>query len=181
VETILGRELARDGSAGIISFRTTPEKGVEITKLSLGEGMSHSAEPCQVDVVAEGAIQARFGGRPNGVSLRGEHPSLPIFSWGAGRRRPCYPKSQGLWVHRGALPGRSGRATGPPGNSIGPDQAKQFERQRGRAESDMRANFRALLTSAGKDKEAIKKIAGEQAGFSSVCEIVRSSSPKHVR
>jgi hypothetical protein len=80
VETILGRELARDGSAGIISFRTTSEKGVEITKLSLGEGMSHSAEPCQVDVVAEGAIQARFGGRPNGVSLRGEHPSLSIFS-----------------------------------------------------------------------------------------------------
>jgi hypothetical protein len=54
----------------------------------------------------------------------------------------CQVDPSGLW--------------GPPGNSISPDQAKQFERERGRAESDMRANFRALLTSAGKDKEAIK-------------------------
>ena len=35
----------------------------------------------------------------------------------------------------------------------------------------MRANFRALLASAGKDEAAIKAIAGEQAGFSSEREV----------
>ena len=173
VESILGRELARDGSAGIISFRTTPEKGIEITKLSLaGEGTSRPGEPCRVDVIAEGAIQARFGGRPNGVSrYEVDIPACPFFLEvldGAVlvtrsprtcefREVQCRVDPAGLW--------------GPPGNSIGPDQAKQFERERGRAESDMRANFRALLTGAGKDKEAIKKIAGEQAGFSSAREM----------
>jgi hypothetical protein len=173
LETILGRDLARDGAAGIISFRTTPEKGIEITKLSLaGKGTSHPAKPCQVDVTAEGAIQARFGGRPNGVSrYEVDIPACPfslevldgavLVTRGPRtcefREVQCRVDPAGLW--------------GPPGNSIGPDQAKQIERERGRAESDMRANFRALLTSAGKDQEAIKKIAGEQAGFSSVREM----------
>ncbi len=172
VETILGRELARDGSAGTISFRSLPEKGIEITKLSLsGEGTSNPAESCLVDMVAEGPIQARFRGRPNGLlRYEIELPACP-FSLevldGAVlvTRSPrtcefteaqCRVDPSGLW--------------GPPGNSFSPDRAKQFERERSRAESDMRTNFRALLTSAGKDKEAIKKIAGEQAGFSSVRE-----------
>ncbi|MGH6868730.1 MAG: hypothetical protein ACREDA_07665, partial [Methylocella sp.] len=55
---------------------------------------------------------------------------------------------------------------------FGPDQTKQLERERGRAESAMLARFHALLTSAGKDKEAIKQIAGEQAGFSSEREVI---------
>jgi len=53
---------------------------------------------------------------------------------------------------------------GPPGNSFGPDQVKQLERERGHAESSMRTGFHALLMKAGKDKAAIKKMAGEQAG-----------------
>jgi hypothetical protein len=36
----------------------------------------------------------------------------------------------------------------------------------------MLAKFHALLTSAGKDKEAIKQIASEQAGFSSEREVI---------
>lgn len=172
LETILGRDLARDGSAGIISFRMTPEKAIEITKLSLaGEGTSYPAEPCLVDLVVEGPIQARFRGRPNGLSrYEIDIPACP-FSFEAldgavlVTRSPrtcefteaqCRVDPSGLW--------------GPPGNSFGPDQARQFERERSHAESNMRTNFRALLTSAGKDKEAIKKIAGEQAGFSSVRE-----------
>ena len=35
----------------------------------------------------------------------------------------------------------------------------------------MRTNFRALLASVGKDQEAVKKIVGEQAGFSSEREM----------
>ena len=36
----------------------------------------------------------------------------------------------------------------------------------------MLAKFHALLASAGKDKEAIKQIASEQAGFSSEREVI---------
>jgi hypothetical protein len=172
VETILGRDLARDGSAGTIAFGLTQDKGIEITKLSLsGEGDSFPAEPCIVDVVAERPIEARALGRPNGLfRYEVDLPACPFsFEVLEGAvlvaRSPgtcefqeaqCRVDPAGLW--------------GPKGNSFGPDQAKQFERERSRVESDMRANFRALLTSAGKNEEAIKKIAGEQAGFSSVRE-----------
>jgi hypothetical protein len=172
VETILGRDLARDGSAGTISFRPTPEKGIEITKLSLsGEGTSYPMEPCLVDAVAQGPIQTRFRGRPNGLfRYEIDLPACPFsFEVLEGAvlvtRSPrtcefaeaqCRVDPSGLW--------------GPPGNSFGPVQGQRFERERSHAEADMRTNFRALLTIAGKDKEAIQKIAGEQAGFSSVRE-----------
>jgi hypothetical protein len=173
VETILGRDLARDGSAGVISFRVRPADGIEITKLSLaGERTSYPAEACAVNAVAEGPIQARFHGRPNGLSrYEIDLPDCPFLLElleGAVlvTRSPrtceftearCRVDPTGFW--------------GPRGDSFGPDQARQFERERGRAESDMRANFRALLQSAGKDEDAIKKIAGEQAGFSSAREM----------
>ncbi len=54
---------------------------------------------------------------------------------------------------------------GPQGNAIAQSHVKEMEQQRIRIESDMRVNFRALLAKAGKDKYAIKRIAGEQAGF----------------
>jgi hypothetical protein len=77
-----------------------------------------------------------------------------------------------MWFPGGRLPRRSGRALGPPGNTIGADQTKQLERERGRVDSAMLAKFHALLASAGKDENAIKKIAGEQAGFSSEREVI---------
>ena len=51
-------------------------------------------------------------------------------------------------------------------------RAKEMEKARPKAETTMRANFKALLSNAGKDKIAIKKIAGEQAGFSSEREML---------
>ncbi|MCI0600356.1 MAG: hypothetical protein L0Y60_12700, partial [Beijerinckiaceae bacterium] len=171
--TIVGRELSRDGFAGIMAFQSTSRTGLEITKLSLaGEAMSYPPEPCLVDVVTETPIQARYSGRPNGTARYDVEVSACPFSLevldGAVlvTRTPgpcefeaarCRVDPAGLW--------------GPPGSTIGPDQAKQFESDRSRAESDMRTNFRALLTTAGKDAEAVKKIAGEQAGFSSVREM----------
>jgi hypothetical protein len=174
VAAILGRDLARDGSAGVISFRDTPEKGFEIIRLSLsGKGTSsYPAEPCLVDLTGEGPIQTRFNGRPNGASRY--EIDLPACSFSLEvlegavlvTRSPgtcefayaqCRVDPAGLW--------------GPRGDSFGPGQAKQFERERSRAELDMQVNFRALLASAGKDKEAVKKIAAEQAGFSSAREM----------
>jgi hypothetical protein len=173
-ETILGHELSRDGFAGIIAFQHGSGKGLEITRLSIaGEEISHPGEQCQVEVVADAPIQTRFAGRPNGVSRYEVEIETCPFSLdvleGAVlvtrtpmtcdfRAADCRVDPTGLW--------------GPPGNAIGPDETKQLERERGRAESEMRARFRALLTSAGKDKEAIKQIASEQAGFSSEREVI---------
>ncbi|MGH6830751.1 MAG: hypothetical protein ACREDG_06320 [Methylocella sp.] len=171
-ETIFGQELSRDGFAGIIAFQRGPGKGLEITRLSIaGEEISHPGERCQVDVVGT-PIQTRFAGRPNGVSRYEVEIETCPFSLdvleGAVlvtrtpqtcdfRAAGCRVDPAGLW--------------GPPGNAIGPDQSKQLERERGRIDAAMLAKFHALLTSAGKDKEAIKQIASEQAGFSSQREV----------
>ncbi len=168
-ETILGHELSRDGFAGAIAFQRAADKAIEITRLSLaGEQISHPGEPCRVDVVADAPIQTKFAGHPNGVSRYEVEIAACPFSIdvldGAvivTRVPPtcdfpaadCRAAPAGLW--------------GPPGNSFGPSPEKQLERERSHAESIMRTEFRMLLTSAGKDKDAIKKIVGEQAGFSS--------------
>jgi hypothetical protein len=68
-ETIFGQELSRDGFAGIIAFQLGSGNGLEITRLSIaGEEISRPGEQCQVEVVAGTPMQARFAGRPNGVS-----------------------------------------------------------------------------------------------------------------
>jgi hypothetical protein len=159
VQSVLGRELTENGANGIISFRSANEDGIEIVKLSLvGESLSHPAEPCVVDVAEAGLTKTRFDGRPGGLLRYAvEFPACPfsldvldgaiLVSRGPNpcefAEARCRADPAGLW--------------GPPGNSIGPDQAKHFERERGRAESDMRVNFRTLLSTAAKDKETAKK------------------------
>ena len=172
-ETIFGQELSRDGFAGMIAFQRGTGKGLEIAKLSIaGDEISRPGEQCQVEVAGT-PIQTRFAGRPNGVSRYEVEIETCPFSLdvleGAVlvtrtprtcdfRAADCRVDPAGLW--------------GPSGNAIGPDQTKQLERERGRAELDMRVRFRALLASAGKDKETIKQIASEQAGFSSEREVI---------
>ena len=171
-ETIFGQELSRDGFAGIIAFRRGPDRGLEITRLLIvGEDISRPGAQCQIEVAGT-PIQTRFAGRPNGVSRYEVANETCPFSLDVLEgavlvaRTPqtcdfqaahCRVDPAGLW--------------GPPGNAIGPDEVKQLERERSRVESAMRANFRALLTSAGKDEKAIKQIAGRQAGFSSEREM----------
>jgi hypothetical protein len=173
-ETIFGQELSRDGFAGIIAFQRGSGKGLEITRLSIvGEEISHPGKQCQVEVVAGAPIQTSFAGRPNGISRYEVEIETCPFSLNVlegavlvtrtpqtcdFRAADCRVDPAGLW--------------GPPGNAIGPDQTKQLERERGRVVSAMLAKFRALLTSAAKDKEAIKQIASEQAGFSSEREVI---------
>jgi hypothetical protein len=167
--TITGHELAHDGFAGTIVFGATPGKGVEIVRLSLaGEAISHPGEQCRVDVVSDTPIETKFTGRPNGVSHYEADIAACPFSFdvleGAVMVTHVPPACDFTAADCRAVPAG---LWGSPGNSFGPDQIKQMERERGLAESVMRAEFRALLANAGKDKDAIKKIAGEQAGFSS--------------
>lgn len=168
-ETVLSHELSRDGFAGTIAFQSVPGNGIAITRLLLaGEEISHPLQQCQVDVVSDAPIPTKFAGRPNGVSryevaIEACPLSFDVLDGAilVTRTPPscdfpaadCRVVPAGLW--------------GPLGKSFGQDQIKQLERERGLAESMMRTAFRALLANAGKDKDAIKKIAGEQAGFSS--------------
>jgi len=172
-ETIFGQELSRDGFAGIITFQRGSGKGLEITRLLIaGEQISRPGEQCQVEVAGT-PIQTRFAGRPKGVSRYEVAIETCPFSLDVLEgavlvtRAPqtcdflaadCRVDPAGLW--------------GPPGNAIGPDQTKQLERERGLVDSAMPAKFHALLTSAGKDKDAVKQIASEQAGFSSEREVI---------
>lgn len=167
--TIVGRDLRRDGSMGLMSFRSGAANGLEISRLSLaGEEVANREAPCQVDVVAGAPIETRSTGRLGGLARYEVDIAACPFSFevldGAVlvTRDPktctfeaanCRVDPTGLW--------------GPRGDSIDERQIKQWERARAQAEANMRENFRALLASAGKDKEAVKRIAGEQAGFSS--------------
>lgn len=172
-ETIIGRDLARDGAEGLIAFRRATGNGLEITTLSIsGEAISTPGEPCRIDVVAGAPIATRLAGKPNGllrydVDIQACPFSLEVLDGAVLVTLPahacdftaadCRVDPTGLW--------------GPPGTAIEDGEVKKLERARGHAESDMRANFHALLSSAGKDKAAIKKTAAEQAGFSSEREV----------
>jgi hypothetical protein len=136
-ETIFGQELSRDGFAGIIAFQRGSSNMLEIIRLSIaGEQISRPGKQCQVEVVAGTPIQTRFAGKPNGVSRYEVEIETCPFSLdvleGAVlvtrmprtcdfRAADCRADPAGLW--------------GPPGNTIGPDQTKQLERERGRVES----------------------------------------------
>jgi len=176
--TLVGRDLARDGSLGVMAFRNGAAKGLEIASLSLaGEEISSPGVPCRVDVVAGTPIEARFTGRSaaglsryaaeiaacpfsfevlDGAVLVARDPKACAFA-----AADCRVDPTGLW--------------GPRADTIDERQIKQWERARVLAETSMRASFRALLASAGKDREAIKRIAREQAGFSSERSVACSS------
>ncbi|PNG26236.1 hypothetical protein [Methylocella silvestris] len=178
-ESIVDRDLLRDGSQGRIAFKRGDGAGtsgapLEITALSLeGEQISHRGETCRVDVVAGAPIEATPAVKTRGL-LRFEvgveacpfafdvlDGAILVTGGGASctfTAADCRVNPAGLW--------------GPAGASIDDKQIKLFEKARGRAEASMRDNFRALLSSPGKDKDAVKKIAAEQAGFSSEREVV---------
>jgi hypothetical protein len=68
LQSILGRDLAQNGSNGTISLRSAGDGAIEIVKLTLaGESMSRPGEPCAVDVTAAELVKARLDGRPNGL------------------------------------------------------------------------------------------------------------------
>jgi len=168
--TLVGHDLARGGTAGVMAFRSAPAKGLEISSLSfVGEEIASPGAACRVDVVAGTPIVARFTGHSahglsryeveiaacpfsfevlDGAVLVTHDPRACTFA-----AAECRVDPTGLW--------------GPRGDEIDQRQIKQWERARAQAETSMRANFRALLASAGQDKDAVKAIAGEQAGFSS--------------
>ncbi len=172
-DAIVDRDLVLNGSEGLIRLRRTPGAGLEITALALtGEQIAHPGEACRLDIVAGAPIEAKANGKPRGllrydVGIEACPFSLDVLDGAVLIIREgktcdfaaadCRVDPTGLW--------------GPAAATIDDKEVKQFEHARGGAEATVRANFRALLARAGKDKAAVKTIAAEQAGFSSEREV----------
>jgi hypothetical protein len=173
-ETILGRELTRAGAKGLIAFERGPDQMLKLTKLVMeGEENSAPFDDCRIDVSASAPLSVHALGRNaglahyeveleacpfsfdlmNGAILVTHEPPQCNF-----KAANCLIDPAGLW--------------GPAGTSFSDKQIKTMEHARALAESNMRANYRALQSSAGKDRLEIKRIAREQAGFSSEREVL---------
>lgn len=167
-ESLVGKELLLRGKSGRLSFERK-DKDLRISRLSLeGDLISKPGEACQVDLGAAGPISLKPAGRPNGlVRFEVEAAACPfgfdivdgaIFASHTGQActftaADCKVDPTGLW--------------GPAGNTIGPERAKEIERGRASSETTLRTNFKALISSTGKDRASIKALAREQAAFSS--------------
>jgi hypothetical protein len=179
-DSIIGRPLFHNGVQGAIEFgreeRPKPtmaalersERVIRVNRLTLeGELVSRPGEACRINVVSDNAVAAKSVGRPDGMwrfaiavdacpftfdvldgaILVPRLPQLCVFT-----QADCQVDPSGLW--------------GPAAAALGPDRRTDIEKSRARAETSLRANFRALLSRAH-DGRQVKLIAREQAGFSS--------------
>ncbi len=171
-DTVTGQPLSRDGAKGEMRFEKSGD-GLALSKLTLdGDKISKAGTACTVDVALASPLPATPQGRPvgairYGVPLAACPFTIDILDGAVLVTRPeptcdfaaadCRVSPGGLW--------------GPHAADITPKRAKDLERERQRLETTMRANFRAVLRKAGKDRTAVKAIAKEQAAFSSEREM----------
>ena len=168
IDSIVGRALSLDGDKGAMMFDRAGADLV-LTKLTLaGDKISKPGQACTIDVAMTTRVVTTDAGHPAGTQrldvLIAACPfSIDVLDGAVLVSRPdpscdftaadCRITPGGLW--------------GPPAAEITPKQIKDLERERQRIETTMRANFRALMSRAGKDRVAVKAIAHEQAAFSS--------------
>ncbi len=166
-DSVLGHDLRLNGAKGWLVL-TRQGKDLGLSRLSFdGEQISQPEEPCHVDVEAGLPLPLRLEGHPSGPSHYSvDLPACP-FSFDVLEGAVFVPSGQACSFEAADCHVDPAGLWGPQGNTITPAKAKEMERTRVRIESDMRANFRVLLAHAGKDKAAVKRIAAEQAGFSS--------------
>jgi hypothetical protein len=169
---VLGHDLLRDGAVGVLSL-VRQGKDVAVARLSLqGEEISKPGEPCHVEINAGLPLVANFDGRPVGLSRYKVDLQACPFSFDVLEGAVLVPKGHACDFTEADCHVDPAGLWGPQGNTISATRVHEMEQARIRIESDMRANFRVLLSHAGKDKFSMKRIAGEQAGFSSERETV---------
>ncbi len=171
-DTIAGHALSLDGRRGTMGFAKSGSD-LTLTALTLdGDKISKPNQGCTVNVALAKPLVVTPAGRPAGA-IRYDVPvaacpfTVDVLEGAVLVSRPggacsfaaadCSVTPTGLW--------------GPPAADIPPARIKDLERQRARIEVTMRANFRSVLKKAGKDRQAVKAIAGEQAAFSSDREV----------
>ncbi len=164
-DSVVRKELRRNGSTGLISFERQ-DKDLRITRLTLpGRQISRPADICRVDV-AGGPFTMKSVGKHEGL-LRYEADiaacpftvdildgAIQVNVTGGlctFREADCNATPAGFW--------------GPPPSTFSAD-TKAIERARTSAESAARTYFRSLLNNT-KDRQQVKTIAAEQAAFSS--------------
>lgn len=165
-DTLLNRTIQQNGRAGALQFARDGAE-LRVSKLTLpGERMSRASEQCAVDAPTPVALQ--LNGRPHGLtSYKAAIENCPIefdvlegAVLVAARPKACeFPAADcrvdpaGLW--------------GQPASEIGANRAKEIERARNPAEQNARENFRAWIEAVGKDRDLVRRVSREQAGFSS--------------
>lgn len=144
---------------------------IVVTRLAMtGELISKPGDPCRINVKPSPSIETKSLGRPAGVvRLQLELASCPFsFDVLDGAILPtkdtqtCVFKSADCQVSLAGM-------WGPKGSDITPAQIKDLERSRATADRATREAFRDLLKRT-KAKPEIKKVAAEQAAFSSLRE-----------
>ena len=188
-DTIIGHPLRQAGTDGAMVFdrpatgepapaRSTKSSaskavGLVLAKLMFkGDKISKPNEMCSVDVSLPTPLPLTLVGRPVGA-IRYDVPisacpfMIDVLDGAVVASAPtpscdftaadCRVTPGGLW--------------GPSAADISPTRIKELERRRQSIETTMRANFHVLLKKAGKDRSAVKAIAGEQAAFSSEREV----------
>ncbi len=174
-KTLDGRTLALNGRSGVLRF-TRNGAQIELSEMKLsGDKVSKVGESCSVTVPG-GPFSVESAGRADGlIQFKANVNACPFtfavldgavmvthngskISTGLGagtceiKEDDCSSYLAGFW--------------GPPGGGIGPAEGKSIESTRGQAEKDARGNFKNLIRNARNDREKVKVLAADQAGFS---------------
>jgi hypothetical protein len=165
-DAIVGRTLLRNGSTGTLVIERAG-KDLRVQKLALtGDQISKPNEHCRVEVSGT-PMSLSSEGTPAGLLRYRLALDICPFSFdvldgavlASNGGKTCEFKAADCQVDPAGL-------WGPRAAEFAPVRIKEFERARTHAEKTIRADFRALLAGT-KEKQQIKAIAAEQAGFSS--------------
>jgi len=173
--SLIGRELRLNGAHGRMVFQ---KRGADlvITRLSLGgELISRRDEACMVNI-EEGPFLAHPDGRHEG--LRRYRVDLPacMFAFeildqaihaSVGDARTSSPLVGACMFEQADCRAHVAGVWGPAGEAINAAEVRRIEQARASAEKNALANYRALMAAAGRDRDAVRAIAADQARFSS--------------
>ncbi|MBV8848965.1 MAG: hypothetical protein JOZ16_05210 [Methylobacteriaceae bacterium] len=166
-DAIVGRTLLRNGSTGTLVIERAG-KELRVQKLALtGDQISKPSEHCRIEVSGT-PLALTSEGKGAGLSRYKIALEICPFSFdvldgavlASNGGKTCEFKAADCQVDPAGL-------WGPRPAEFNAERIKTFERERVHAENTVRADFRALLAAAGKDKQQTKALASEQAGFSS--------------
>lgn len=177
---IVERTLSLNGSQSRLELERRDGKLVAAKLQLVGVAGDGSGKVCRVDVAASGPITTRELGRESGLA-RYELPvegcemtfsalNGAVLMKGPGHachfaREACRSDVAGMW--------------GPPAEAVARN-AREIEQSRSRADQQVRAHYKALISRAG-GREAVKTVAREQAGFTSEREMVCGSYENEVQ
>jgi hypothetical protein len=173
--SLIGRELRLNGARGRMVFQ---KRGADLVIARLtfgGELISRRDAACEVNV-EEGPFLARPDGRREG--LRRYRVDLPacMFTFeildqaihaSVGEARASSPIAGVCTFERADCRAYVAGMWGPAGDAIGTAEVRQIEQTRVAAEKNALANYRALMAAAGRDRDAVRALAADQASFSS--------------